>query len=74
MGTRTEVEPKMDGLPAEKQEDTIEEPLSGPAVASEKDIYLEGTPLVLMTLALMAGIFMIALDNSILCTNPLFPF
>lgn len=38
-------------------------------VESTKDEYLTGTPLTLMTLALMAGIFMIALDNSIICND-----
>jgi hypothetical protein len=41
---------------------------TAPDVADEltKDEYLTGVPLALMTFALMAGIFMIALDNSII--------
>jgi hypothetical protein len=33
----------------------------------EEAQYLTGVPLVMMTFALMAGVFMIALDNSIIC-------
>ncbi|OIW34673.1 MFS general substrate transporter [Coniochaeta ligniaria NRRL 30616] len=37
-------------------------------VEASEDEYLTGLPLTLMSLALMAGIFMIALDNSIIAT------
>ncbi len=40
----------------------------------EEDEYLTGLPLTLMSLALMAGIFMIALDNSIIGTDLTFFF
>ncbi|KAB5580054.1 major facilitator superfamily domain-containing protein [Coniochaeta sp. 2T2.1] len=43
-----------------------EEPVT--EVIVEEDEYLHGLPLALMTIALMAGIFMIALDNAILAT------
>lgn len=44
-----------------RQDETVE----GESVR-EEDIYLHGLPLVLMTLSLMVGVLMIALDNSII--------
>lgn len=48
-----------------RRDDTVEEEL-----VQEEDTYLHGLPLVLMTLSLMVGVLMIALDNSIIGKNP----
>ncbi|KAF4336124.1 HC-toxin efflux carrier TOXA [Fusarium beomiforme] len=42
------------------------ETVGGESVPEEEDTYLHGLPLVLMTLSLMVGVLMIALDNSII--------
>ena len=39
----------------------------------EEDKYLHGFILKILTLALMAAVFMVALDNSIICLTPLPP-
>lgn len=45
----------------DRRDDTVEEEL-----VQEEDTYLHGLPLLLMTLSLMVGVLMIALDNSII--------
>ncbi|KAF4969962.1 hypothetical protein FSARC_2915 [Fusarium sarcochroum] len=65
-----------DTLPTEKQTapDDLETGVrrdnlnNGEIEQEEEDTYLHGLPLVFMTLSLMVGIFMIALDNSIIST------
>jgi len=52
----------------EDPEKHTEDPESELTVGTTEDEYLHGLPLTLMTLALMAGVFMIALDNAIICT------
>lgn len=38
---------------------------------SESDKYLHGMPLILMALSLMIGVLTVALDNSIICRQPI---
>ncbi|KAJ4258182.1 hypothetical protein NW762_008328 [Fusarium torreyae] len=45
-----------------------DDPDNGEVEQEEDDTYLHGLPLVLMTLSLMVGVLMIALDNSIIST------
>lgn len=56
---------------AQDREKPAGDPVPDLTIASAEDEYLHGLPLTLMTLALMAGIFMIALDNSIIYTTSL---
>ncbi|KAF5234671.1 hypothetical protein FANTH_12023 [Fusarium anthophilum] len=48
-----------------------DEAVEGESVHEEEDTYLHGLPLILMTLSLMVGVLMIALDNSIIGKNSL---
>ena len=67
----SEVKHKMEEPQPRDSEKHPEEPIAEPIadLTSEEDEYLHGLPLTLMTIALMAGIFMIALDNAILGTT-----
>jgi len=40
---------------------------SGPVITQEEPKYLTGTKLVILTVSLMSGVFMIALDGQIIC-------
>ena len=59
----------MDEAQTQEQEKHPENAVPELTVGPVEDEYLTGLPLTLMTLALMAGIFMIALDNSIICID-----
>lgn len=59
----------MDTSQAQELEKHLEDPVPELVFEAAEDEYLTGLPLTLMSLALMAGIFMIALDNSIICND-----
>ena len=54
----------LDNLGENETKQTVEEP---GLLEESANLYLNGVALVLLALALMAGVFMVALDGSIIC-------